>query len=289
MLTQQAAHVVMFSSGLASYAAALRVVQAYPDQPVVLLFTDVKGANPSPHAGEDEDNYRFLQEAGDDLARIGDVRLVWLRGAEDIWDVFRRRRFLGNTRLANCSEELKQKPASEWLAEHCPDPDATTVHIGLDWTEQHRVGPIRKAYAPRNVSFPMMQAPYLAKPDMMALARARGIEPPRLYDLGMPHANCGGFCVRSGQAQFALLLRTMPERYAYHEEREQDLREYLDADVAILRDRTGGTVSPLTLRSFRERIEDAERGSLFEAFDPDEWGGCGCFTAQPRSDSGDVA
>jgi hypothetical protein len=281
----QPQHVVMFSSGLASYAAALRVVEADPAGETVLLFTDVKGDNPSPHAGEDEDNYRFLQEAAADLARLGVVRLVWLRGTEDIWDVYRRRRFLGNTRIANCSEELKQKPAREWLAEHCPEPAATTVHIGLDWTEQHRVLPIRKAYAPRPLSFPMMRAPYFAKPDMMALCRARGIEPPRLYDLGMPHANCGGFCVRAGQAQFEALLRTMPDRYRYHEQREQELREYLGADVAILRDRRGGPARPLTMKMFRERIEAARAGQidLFDALDMDEWGGCGCFTAEPAA------
>lgn len=282
---RQPDHVVMFSSGLASYGAALRVVQRYPDHSTVLLFADVKGDNPSPHAGEDEDNYRFLQEAADDLASIGTVRLVWLRGAEDVWDVYRRRRFIGNSRVANCSEELKQKPAREWLAKHCPADEHTVVHIGLDWTEQHRTLPIRKAYAPRPVLFPMMASPYLGREQLVAEVRARGIEPPRLYALGMPHANCGGFCVRAGQAQFERLLRTMPERYAYHEARELDLREYLGTDATILRDRRGGDVRPLTLQAFRERIESAEAGQydLFSAFDADEWGGCGCFTTEPAA------
>lgn len=61
----------------------------------------------------------------------------------------------------------------------------------------------------------------------------------------------------------------MPERFAKHEQAEQDLREYLGKDIAILRDREGGDTKPLTLREFRERGLDGQ-----ESFD---WGGCGCF------------
>lgn len=39
----------------------------------------------------------------------------------------------------------------------------------------------------------------------------------------------------------------------------------------VLRDHSAGGV-PLTLRSFRERVES--QPSLFDA---DDWGGCGCF------------
>jgi hypothetical protein len=99
-----------------------------------------------------------------------------------------------------------------------------------------------------------------------------GVTPPRLYGMGFHHNNCGGFCVKGGQAQFATLLREMPERYAYHERKEQELRDHLDADVAIMKDRRGGTTKPLTMRAFRERLE--QQPSLF---DEDEWGACGCF------------
>lgn len=78
--------------------------------------------------------------------------------------------------------------------------------------------------------------------------------------------------MRAGQAQFQLLLRTNPDRYKVWEAKEQELREHLAADVAILRDRSGGESTPLTLQAFRERIE--EQPSLF---DPADFGGCGCF------------
>jgi len=278
MSAVQPAHVVMFSTGLASYIAARRVIERHPGQRVVALFADVKGHSASPHAGEDEDNYRFLAYASRDLTADG-ADVVHLRGTEDVWGVFRRRRRIGSAQVANCSHELKQKPAHAWLAEHCPQPAATTVHIGIDWSEAHRIPAVERSYAPRPVGFPMTQPPYLDRHQMIQTCRGRGIEPPRLYGLGFPHANCGGFCVRAGHAQFALLLRVMPDRYAYHEAREQEMRDYLGTDVSILRDRRDGVTRPITLRAFRERLQAADAGDRLALFDLDEWGGCGCFTA----------
>ena len=65
----------------------------------------------------------------------------------------------------------------------------------------------------------------------------------------------------------------MPERYVEHERQEEALREEI-GDVTILVDRAGGGPRrPLSLRSFRERLEAAPT-----LFDGEEWGGCGCFT-----------
>ncbi len=86
------------------------------------------------------------------------------------------------------------------------------------------------------------------------------------------HDNCGGFCVKAGQAHFKHLLEVMPERYAYHEQKEQEIREYLGSDISVLTDRRGGTKKPLTLRDFRLRLQ----GKDIE-IDKDDWAGCSCF------------
>jgi hypothetical protein len=111
---------------------------------------------------------------------------------------------------------------------------------------------------------------------MMDELRAIGIEPPRLYKMGFPHNNCGGFCVKAGQAQFAQLLKQLPERYAYHEAQEELNRQQV-GDFSVLADRSGdGKKKPLTLRVFRERIEAGE------TLDRHDWGGCGCaLDAEP--------
>jgi hypothetical protein len=260
-------HVVMFSGGLGSWMTARLVAEEHGTADLFLVFADVKGNNPSPHAGEDEDTYRFIKEAATDVGG----ELVWLNEGRDIWQVFKDNRFLGNTRLANCSKFLKQQPCREWLDANC-DPADTTVYVGIDWTEIHRLPAIENSYKPFIAAAPLTEPPYYTKQQIMAECVRRDIAIPRLYRSGFPHNNCGGGCVRAGQAQFALLLREHPERYLYWEQNEQDLREYLDADVSILRDRTKGTVTPLTLRRFREEIE-----SQTALFDPNDYGGCGCF------------
>ena len=55
--------VVMFSGGIGSWGAAKRVAEQFGTEDLYLVFSDVKGNNPSPHVGEDEDTYRFIKEA----------------------------------------------------------------------------------------------------------------------------------------------------------------------------------------------------------------------------------
>lgn len=243
----------MFSSGAGSYEAARRVQENLTaDDTHTLLFSDV--------SMEDPDNYRFLHEAA---TKIGSP-LVVLKDGRDIWQVFKDRKFLGNSRLANCSQELKQKPAHQWLAEHC-DPADTTIVIGIDFTEAHREPKISAAYDPYPVLMPLLAPPYRDKQQILTAMREDGLRPPRLYAFGFAHANCGGGCVRAGEGQFARLLTLMPTRFAQWEQGEQSVRDHLGKDVSILKSGT--------LAQFRERhATDPDQIDMFDI------GGCGCFT-----------
>lgn len=258
-------YVVMFSGGIGSWASAKRLVDAHGTENVTCLFSDVKGDNPDPHIGEDEDTYRFIDDA------IADLGCEYVRVADgrDIWQVFKDRRFLGNSRQANCSHTLKQAPAKKWLKENTT-PETHTVAIGIDWTETHRLPAISKAYEPYSVVFPMTEKPYMSKDKMIEWAENSGLVPPRLYGMGFSHNNCGGGCVRAGQGQFRTLLEVMPERYAVWENKERELREYLDRDVSILRETVKGERKNLTLVELKNRQPDA--------VDMLDLGGCGCFT-----------
>lgn len=266
----------MFSSGIGSWAAAKRVAETHGTDDLVLLFADVKGRTDSPHAGEDEDNYRFLQEAA---ANIGG-ELVWLNEGRDIWQVFKDHRFLGNARIAKCSHVLKQEPCRKWLNANC-DPADTVLYVGIDWTETHRLPAIEKGWSPFRVQAPLTEPPWVDKDDLLKQCIAEGVLPPRLYSWGASHSNCGMGCVRAGQGQFKRLYEVYPERYRYWEDKEQELRDYLGKDVAILRDRTGGTAKPLPLSVLRQRIEGTP-----DLVDADDIGGCGCMndfdTEEPR-------
>lgn len=260
----------MFSGGIGSWAAARRVVERHGPEDLTLLFTDT--------SMEDEDLYRFLDEAAGDVFGNTEARLVRLTDGRTPWQVFEHERFLGNSSVDPCSKILKRQPADRWLKENC-DPAGTIVYVGIDWTEAHRfddgdgngLRPRRAADGWRYEA-PMIEPPYLSKQEMIRALKSRGIKPPRLYAAGFPHNNCGGFCCKAGQAQFALLLRVMPDRYRRHESEEEAMRALLDRDVSMMTDRRGdGIKKPLTMKAFRERIEAGGQADL------DEWGGCGCF------------
>lgn len=251
-------HLVQDSTGAGSAEVLWRAVDRYGAESVVAITADTMV--------EDEDNWRFAREVHD---RLG-IEWVILRDGRTPMQVGRDLRVVPNNRLAVCSRVLKR----ELIRKHMDatyDPADSVVHLGFDWTEAHRYDAAIEPWKPWRIECLLMERPYLAKPELLALWRSRGIEPPLLYAQGFRHANCGGACVRGGQAQWENLLRVNPERYRQWEGEEQETREMLGVDVAILRDRRGGTSTPLTLRSFRERIEERP-----ELFDSEDFGPCGC-------------
>jgi len=256
--------IVMFSGGIGSWAAAKRTIEKYGKENVTCLFSDVKGNSTEEHVGEDEDTYRFIDDAiknlGCNYVRVSDGR--------NIWELFKDQKFLGNSRVANCSKILKARPAKKWLLENT-NPKEYKIIIGIDWTELHRIPSIEKAYKPYKVEFPMTEKPYLDKKQMIELAEKEGLKPPRLYSLGFSHNNCGGGCVKAGQGQFRLLLETMPERFDVWMNKENELREYIGKDVTILSEQKDGIKKRLPLFELKNR-EDSQ-------CDMYDVGGCGCF------------
>lgn len=259
--------VVSFSGGTGSWATARRVADEHGTEDLTLLFADT--------LAEDPDLHRFLKEAAADIG-VPVTRVCDGRTPHQV-DVDRR--WLSNQRVAQCSLELKIKPCRAWLAEHC-DPHDTVLYVGIDWTEMERIPAIVTLWAPWRAETPMTEPPYADKRQVEAELRRRGIEPPLLNRLGFPHNNCGGACVRGGAAQWARVYRVFPDRYAAAEAHEEYMRSMLGKDVAMLRDRTGGTTKPLPLAVLRRRLDGEAEG----LFDPYDWGGCGCFTDLPATE-----
>lgn len=253
-------HIVFYSGGIGSWMTAKRVVQEHGKENTILLFTDT--------LIEDEDLYRFIdetvEEMGTEYVRIADGRTPW--------EVFKDTRFLGNSRLAKCSHELKQKPAEKWIKENFK-PEECILYLGIDWTEMHRKAAPIKNWAPYQVRFPMCEPPYLSKQDMLDQLKKLGIKVPKLYKLGFSHNNCGGRCVRGGQGHWVQLLENIPERYREVENIEKEMQEYLEKDVTILKRTTKGETENLSLEKLRKEYEAGKRDQI-DMFDI---GGCGCF------------
>ncbi len=255
-------HIVAFSGGAGSWAAAKRVIAKYGAINTVLLFADV--------LMEDEDLYRFLNDAA---ANLG-APLVRISQGLTPWAVFEKERYIGNSRIDPCSKILKRNFLDKWRDANC-DPADTVIHVGLSWWEPHRWDRIKEITESQGWVYnaPLFDEPHLDAEQVLELMRSEGLRPPRLYELGFTHNNCGGFCVKAGHASFARLLRVMPERYAMHEALEGYCRA-IGINGTILKDRRGGPSKPLTLKQFRERIEKQA-----DDFDCNDEGGCGCALA----------
>lgn len=293
----------MVSGGTGSYLAVKRHVERCGRDGLCLLFTDT--------LCEDQDAYRFLIAGAADLlgverpalpaiedfpawedrpayktfvlalaaeARRAIPGLFWLSDGRDVWDVYEAARFLGNSRLDPCSARLKRQPAARWLSENCA-PAETQIIVGIDNEEEHRFlgGPrtpgIRSAWAARGWAAlaPLCDPPYLSWQGRLAALDRASLWLPRLNKLGFAHNNCGGFCCKGGHGHWKEMLRVFPERYAYAERRENEIRELL-GDVSMLTDRRGGAGKrPLTLSALRARdltaVEQADMGA------------CNCFFA----------
>ena len=72
------------------------------------------------------------------------------------------------------------------------------------------------------------------------------------------------------------MLNIFPERYYYHENREQEFLRLVNKDSGvIIREYRNNSVSMVSLKEFRERLESENNLSDSREFEGE--GGCGCF------------
>jgi hypothetical protein len=249
-------HVVQYSGGVGSWAAAKLVAKRHGTADLTLLFADVKD--------EHVDLYRFLEEGA---ANIG-VPVTRISDGRTPRQVMTDEKFIGNSRKDPCSKLLKRNLLDKWCRQNM-DPAQTIRYIGIDWTEIHRLETFQKRVAPWRAEAPLCEEPYRSKFDALSMLAAEGIETPELYRLGFSHNNCGGACIKGGQAAWARVLRHFPKLYQGWEEWEEGMRLKV-GNHSILRDRSKKQSKPLTLKDFRIRVEG--NGTV----DQHEIGGCGC-------------
>lgn len=244
---------VSVSGGVCSALALYRAVQRYGTDDVLPIFCDTKA--------EDADLYRFL----DDCDKAFGVETLRVAEGRTLWEVAEDVRFIPNSKTGQCSRILKREPFANLMGEYQPD----LVVYGFSAEEPERAA--RKARESEFPCwFPLLDRPIVCGGDAKRIIADMGIEIPALYRRGYEHNNCGGFCFKAGQRQFAHLLRDNRCLYLWHEEREQEMRKLLGKDVSIMKDRTGGMTRPLTMMEFRLRLE--KNPSLFDETD----GGAAC-------------
>jgi hypothetical protein len=252
--------VVSVSGGVASSVSAILAKEAGYRAHYVFADTTI----------EDPDLYRHL----DDLEKVLEAPIIRLKDGRDPWEVFVDVRYIGNSRTAHCSRILKTDQVAKWIAENAPDAELV---LGMYLDEQDRLERAAANWHPVPVTSLLMEfRVFPGKADEILCKH--GLSKPHLYELGFPHNNCGGMCVRAGQGQFATLLDRKPEFYRQQEDRQEWAMEQIGPTArGFIRVQRNGKTSYLTMRQFREAVESGElKPDLYEM------GGCGCFVDDER-------
>ena len=262
-------YVVNVSGGLTSFEALRRTLERHGKSNTIAVFADT--------LIEDEDLYRFL----DDQERYFDIQIHRVSDGRTPFQVWYDDRAITIGRVAPCSKRLKQELLDAWMDRHLSGIEHTRI-FGMEWSETDRMERLQSRLAPIPVWFPLADRPYVEKCDIAAHLEQIGIKVPRLYASSSAVIVAEAEFVKAGHAHWAHLWKTLPDRYAMWEHEEEKFRAWIEKDISILKDRRGGTVKPLTLKTFRERLERGER------YDGYAWGGCGCFAPEYQERMADL-
>lgn len=211
--------------------------------------------------------------------------LTWLVEGRDPWEVFRDKRFLGNSRFDPCSYELKRQELDGWVRENA-DAEMDVFCVGIGTHERHRFEGkgtskgLRRRMAEKGLTYeaPLIDTIESEIGPFVYLAKA-GLARPRLYKWSV-HGNCGGFCIKAGFAHYHARRKHMPERMAYDAMMEAKIAEYVGQPVAMMTHRRNGEKVPYSLAQFMadwDALPDGDTEDFFAEAEPGD-SGCGCMT-----------
>lgn len=267
-----ARHVVHFSGGAGSWAAAKRVAERHGVKNMVLLCSDT--------GIEADDWYPFVLKAAEDVG----AELVMVKNERfaNIWEKVYHKRSLPSVMRGWCAQDFKIQPQEKWIKENC-DLSNTLFYFGFDWSEIHRLDRIRKRNPHKTIEAPLVWEPMMGKTEVFDALQSSGLPIPKAYTLGISHNNClKTGCFKQGAASWRHLLRVAPEIYAEAEHRETDFRHWFTEQssdpswepigMVMLHNRTERKSYTVTLAEFRERIEAQQVLDV----EPEDYGSCLC-------------
>lgn len=201
---------VWFSCGAPSAVAAKMAVDQHG------ATCDVHVIN-NPVAEEDEDNRRFLRDVERWIGvEIEDARnsKYPLASAADVWD---RRRMMSAPHGAPCTVHLKKEARQQWEAVNHPD-----WHVlGFGFEEKARHD--RFVLTERANVLPLLIDARLTRQDCYEMIVEAGIEPPRIYAMGYPNANCIGCVKATSPTYWNHVRQTHPAVFAERAEQSRRL------------------------------------------------------------------
>lgn len=217
-------HIIFFSGGKASFAAADWVKMNFPEDNIVLYFTDV--------LWEHEDSYRFIHESSDKLQL---PLLTHSAGLNPLQLMFEKK-MVYNSMIGDCSKILKIKVGDDFIKkgvkpkietwrnrEYLKQEDfisGATLYYGIGFDEMHRQEPIIENWKPFKVCMPLIDNNIWVD----EVLKKYNIRQPKLYEYGFSHNNCNARCVKAGQGHYKLFKEKRPEEFQKILEQEHHLK-----------------------------------------------------------------
>ena len=152
---------ISYSGGMGSAVSALVAHEQGLDFNLIFADTLI----------EDEDLYRF----NNDVASACGKEIITLTDGRTPWDVYADKRWIGNTRTAHCSTELKTKPVQEWLKNNARPSDPLV--LGMEWSEQDRIERAQANWQPRPV-VSLLNRYKITRPEFEPILKRHGIKKP---------------------------------------------------------------------------------------------------------------
>ncbi|MDF2649635.1 MAG: hypothetical protein K0Q73_5440 [Paenibacillus sp.] len=222
-------HIIFTSGGIASLSVCDWVKEQYPNDNILMYFTDT--------LCENEDCYRIIDEGSDKLQL---PLLTHSLGINPMRLMFEKK-MVYNSMIGDCSKILKMQVARDFLkkgklpaiekwrnAVFLKDRDFitdATLYFGIGYEEMHRAPAIEANWQPFKVEFPLIDN-NINKDDVL---KKWDIKRPILYDYGFSHNNCNGRCVKAGQGHYKLLKDQMPDVFEKIMEQEHHLKMCVSA------------------------------------------------------------
>ena len=199
MTPEQDRTLIWWSTGAASYVAAVIALREFPDALIVRCET----------GNEDEDNYRFERDAERLLGRK--VTILHSDEYTDVRDVWTRRKFMSGPKGAPCTAEMKVAPRVAFQRPY----DLHIFGYTADAADVKRFTRIKETFFELRSRAPLIEKG-ITKSATLAWVEKDGLALPRTYAMGFPNANCMQTgCVKATSPNYWSAFRKhFPERFA---------------------------------------------------------------------------
>jgi hypothetical protein len=258
-------HIIFFSGGKSSFSAADYVKTNFPDDNIVLYFTDTQWEN--------DDLYRFIYQASDRLELPMLTHSLGLNPLELMFE----KKLVFNSMIGDCSKILKIKVSNDfirkgikpsiekWRNKQFLKADNFTenpiLYYGIGFEEMHREGAIRKNWKPYQVEMPLIDNII----DNDEILKKYNLRQPVLYEQGFSHNNCNARCVKAGQGHYKNLYHKNPELFLEIMRQEHHMKMYVSAFRYITNDKVPKEDQiPKDVQELEiSRLEDAYRDYFY--------------------------